>query len=288
MAVADTPERLRQALPRRAQTILSALGMVLLFGLLGLAWWWRRHRPGCQPTTRLRRVRAALVVAGLVILAAGSVGRLVTGFQPPPACSPPGGAPTARSGRFDASLLAQETATWPETGIGLLYARARDSHVCLSPSAYYYVAPHADNIAGTRAMTLGDIVLTPGFNISREQLQTLIGHEARHRAQWAVGTLIGGPFAFPVAYGIDDFFFPGSRNHFERQAGLKSGGYRHVGTGPVLGPAQIATLGILAAITVVALLGAGHRRATARSRSPDETPGAGTDRKTTGGLTSGE
>jgi hypothetical protein len=87
-------------------------------------------------------------------------------------------------------------------------------------------------------MTVGDIVLTPGFNISREQLETLVGHEARHRAQWAVGTLIGGPFAFPVAYAVEDFFFPGSRNIFERQAGLTSGGYRHVGTEPVFGPAR--------------------------------------------------
>jgi hypothetical protein len=225
------------------------------------------------------------VVAGLVILAVGSVGRLVTGFQPTPACSPPGGAQAARSGSFDLPLVAQEAATWPETGIGLLYSRTKDAHVCLSPSAYYYVAVHADNIAGTRAMTLGDIVLTPGFNISREQLRTLIGHEARHRAQWAVGTFIGGPFAFPIAYGIDDFFFPGSRNFFERQAGLGPGGYRRSGTGPVLGPAQLAALGVLAAIIVVALLGARHRRATARSRSRAETPGAGTERKTTGGFT---
>src|SRR5437762_13940570 len=103
------------ALPRRAQTILGTLGMVLLFGILGLAWWWWRHRPGCQPATPLRRFRAALVAAGLVILAAGSVGRLVTAFQPTRACSPPGGAQAARGGHFDLSLLAQETATWPET-----------------------------------------------------------------------------------------------------------------------------------------------------------------------------
>ena len=254
-------------LPRRAQMTVGALGMVLLCGILGLAWWLWSHRPGCQPATRLRGIRTALVIAGLVLIAAGSVGRLATAFQSVPDCSPSGGAQAARSGRFDMSLVAQEAGTWPETGIGLLYSRARNAHVCLSRSAYYYVAPHADNIAGTRAMTLGDIVLTPGFNISREQLRMLIAHEARHRAQWAVGTLIGGPFAFPVAYAIVDFFFPGSRNFFERQAGLESGGYRHSGTGPVLGPAQLATLAILAAIIVVALLRVRHRRATAGSRS---------------------
>ncbi|HEX6521495.1 MAG TPA: hypothetical protein VF070_16065 [Streptosporangiaceae bacterium] len=252
-------------LPRRAQMMLGALGMIVLFGIAGLAWWWWHHRPGCQPPRRLRRVRAALVIAGLVIIAVGSVGRLVTVFQSVPACSPPGGEPAARSGSLDVSLVAQEAATWPETGIGLLYSRVKNARVCLSRSAYYYVAPHADNIAGTRAMTLGDIVLTPGFNISREQLQTLVGHEARHRAQWAVATAIAGPFAFPVAYAIVDFFFPGSRNFFERQAGLESGGYRHSGTGPVLGPAQLATLGVLAGIIVMALLGVWHRHVLSRS-----------------------
>ena len=253
---------------------LGALSMVLLFGILGLAWWWWRHRPGCQPATRLRRLRAALVTAGLVIIAVGSAGRLATVFHPTPACSPPGGTQAAtRNGRFDLSLVAQQAATWPETGIGLLYSQARDAHVCLSRSADYYVAVHADNIAGTKAMTLGDIVLTPGFNISKEQRQNLVAHEARHRVQWAVGTAIGGPFAFPVAYAIVDFFFPGPRNFFERQAGLEAGGYRHSGTGPVLGPAQLATLAVLALIIVVALFGAWRRHALSRSHSRADTPG---------------
>ena len=247
-------------LPRRAQMTLGGASAVLLGGILGLAWWSWRHRPGCQPVARFRRVRAALVAAGLVIIAAGAVWRLTIAIQPVPACSPPGGAlAVTRSGSFDASLLAQKAATWPETGIGLLYSRVSDAHVCWSRSADYYVAVHAANPAGARAMNMGDIVLTPGFNIPREQLRTLAGHEARHRPQWAVLTVIGGPFAFPVAYAIDDFFFPGSRNHFERQAGLGSGGYRHSGTGPVLGPAQLATLAALPVIAA-ALLAARHRR----------------------------
>lgn len=115
-------------------------------------------------------------------------------------------------------------------------------------------------------MNVGDIVLTPGFGYTRKELTAVAGHEARHRAQWAVATAIGGPLAFPVAYAIDDFFFPGSRNHFERQAGLESGRYSHSGSGPVLGPAQLATLSVLAAV-ILALLAARHRRASTRSRS---------------------
>jgi hypothetical protein len=255
-------------LPRRAQLTLGALGMVLLFGLLGLAWWWWRHRPGQQPAGQYRRVRAALVAAGLVLIAVGAVWRLASTIESVPGCAPPGGAQAAaRNGPIGVSLLAQKAVTWPETGIGLLYSRAGDAHVCLSRSADYYVAVHTDNIAGARAMTLGDIVLTPGFNLSRERLREVVAHEARHRVQWTVGTVIGGPLAFPVVYGIDDFFFPGSRNHFERQAGLEAGGYDRTGTGPVLGPAQLAVLAVLAAIILVALLRARRRRASAGSQS---------------------
>lgn len=248
--------------PRRAQMVLGALGLVLLGGIVGLAWWWWRHRTEFRPAARFWRVRAALVAAGLVIIAVGTVSRLVFAIQPVPGCSRQGTA-AARSVPFEVSLLAQKAATWPETGIGLLYSRADDAHVCWSSTANYYVAVHVDNIAGARAMALGDVVLTPRFNLPPEQLRALAGHEARHRAQWAVWTVIGGPLAFPVVYSIDDFFFPGSRNHFERQAGLKEGGYRHSGTGPVLGPVQLAVLSALLAIVVAALLRAWYRRASA-------------------------
>ena len=279
-------------LSRRAQFTLGGCSAVLLGGILGLAlwsWWWRRYRPGGQPVARFRRTRVAVVAAGLVIIAVGAVWRLTVAIQHTPACAPPGGVHTAaRSGPFDVSLLAQQAATWPETGIGLLYSRASDARICLSRGADFYVAVHANNPAGAKAMNLGDILLSPGFNISKDQRRTLVGHEARHRAQWAVLTAMGGPLAFPVAYAVDNFFFPGSRNHFERLAGLESGGYTHVGYGPVLGPAQLAALGALAAIIVVALLAAWHRRASTRSRSGADTPIAGTDRSMTGGLTQDE
>jgi len=62
-------------------------------------------------------------------------------FQPAPARTPPGGTQApSRTARADASLVAQQVATWPETGIGLLYSHARDARVCLSAAAGYYVA----------------------------------------------------------------------------------------------------------------------------------------------------
>jgi hypothetical protein len=255
-------------LPRRAQTTLGVSCAILLGGMLGLLWWWRRHQPGCQPAARFRRVRAALVVAGLITIAVGAVWRLTIAIHPLPACSPPEGtlAVTRRS-PLSVSVFAEKAATWPETGIGLLYAEADGARVCSSTSSDFYVGVPAA-VAGTRATNLGDIVLSPGYD-NREKRAAVASHEARHRPQWGIATVLGGPLAFPVAYGIDDFFFPGSRNHFERQAGLESGGYRHSGYGPVLGPAQVAALGVLAAIVGVALFRALHRRGSAGSRPAD-------------------
>src|SRR5262249_18577431 len=109
-------------LPRRARVTLGAGIAVLLAGILGLAlwsWWWWRPRAGSERVAGLRRVRAAVVAAGMVIIAVGAVWRTAVAFQHTPACSPPGGAQAAtRSSPFDVSLLAQQAATWPETGLG--------------------------------------------------------------------------------------------------------------------------------------------------------------------------
>jgi hypothetical protein len=256
-------------LPRRARTTLGFFCALLLGGLLGLfLWGWWRHRPARQRAARFGRVGTALVVAGVVTIAVGAAWRLSIAIDPLPSCSPPGGTLAATHPRsVGVSVLVEKAATWPETGIGLLYAEADGAKICSSTTADFYVGvPGA--IAGTRATNLGDIVLSPGYNDQAERV-AIASHEAQHRPQWAVATLLGGPLAFPVAYGIDDFFFPGPRNHFERLAGLESGGYRHVGYGPVLGPAQIAVLGVLAAIAVVVLLRVWHRRRSASSRAPD-------------------
>ena len=253
------------ALSRRAESTLVACSAVLLAGILGLAWWfWRCRRGREPPVARLRRTRAVLVALGLLVIALGATWRLVIVVKPVPECSPPGGPLPASP--LSAQVVAEKAATWAETGIGILYSQATGAHMCFVRLENYYVALNANHIAGAQAVTVGDVVLKPELDMPRDDLKGLVGHEARHRTQWAVGTAIGGPLAFPVAYAVDDFFFPGPRNHFERLAGLEAGGYGQTSTGPVLGPAQFAVLGLLAAIMVVALFGARHRRASARSR----------------------
>jgi hypothetical protein len=253
------------ALSRRAGMTLGACSAVLLAGILGLAWWVWRHRRGREPpAARLPRTRAALVAVGLLVIAVGASWRLVTAIRPVPECSPPGGPLPATP--LTAQVVAEKAATWAETGIGMLYSQATGAQLCFSRMKNYYVAVNAHHIAGASAVTIGDVVLKPGLDFPRQALKGLVEHEARHRTQWAVGTAAGGPLAFPIVYGITDFFFPGARNPFERMAGLESGFYTYSGTGPVLGPAQLAVLSAAGAIIVVAPLVVRHRRAAARSR----------------------
>src|SRR5215831_16931114 len=252
------------ALSRRAKT-LGACSAVLLAGILGLTWWLWGHRRGRQPpVARLRRTRAALVALGLLVIAVGATWRLVIVIKPVPECSPPGGPLPASP--LSAQVVAEKAATWAETGIGILYSQATGAHMCFVRLENYYVALNADHIAGAQAVTVGDVVLKPELDMPRDDLKGLVGHEARHRTQWAVGTAAGGPLAFPIVYGITNFFFPGARNPFERMAGLEAGFYTPSGTGPVLGPAQIAVLRALGAIIVAAPFVVLYRRAAARSR----------------------
>ncbi|MBO0731666.1 MAG: hypothetical protein J2P57_20570 [Acidimicrobiaceae bacterium] len=252
-------------LPRRAQTTLEIACAIVLGGVLGLLYWWWRHRPGAQPARRFRRASIAVVAVLMLAVGVGTVWRTTIALEHVSACTRGGAGVTVHRERDNPALFAEEAATWPETGLGLLYAKGVNAKVCLSSQSDYYVAVPAD-VVETSATTMGDIVLSPGF--SDNQVRTAVAsHEARHRTQWAIATAIGGPFAFPVAYAVDDFFFPGARNHFERLAGLEKGRYTPSGTGPILGPAQIAVLAGLGVVVVVVLLRARHRRGLARART---------------------
>jgi hypothetical protein len=196
----------------------------------------------------------------LALIAIGTTWRFVAAIQSTSPCSAPSGAASTAGRDLDPPLLTEKVLTWPETGLGMLYSRVDHAPVCWSRSAGYYVAVRADQVAGENATNMGDIVLSPRFDFTPEQMRALAGHEARHRPQWAVATIIAGPLAFPIAYGIDDFFFPASRNHFERMAGLESGFYPRTGTGPILGPAQITGLVVLGVAAVAATLILWRRR----------------------------
>lgn len=209
--------------------------------------------------------------AGLFVIALGTAWRLGTAIRPVPECQPPGG--PLPGPPPSAEVWAEKVATWPETGIGILYTQATGALICYARQRNYYVALREDDIAGDRAVTIGDIVMKPTFNMPRADLVGLVEHESVHRTQWAVLTVLAGPAAFPIAYGITNFFFPGAHNPFERAAGLDRGFYKPADADPVLGPPQISVLAALAAFIFLAPLVVHRRRqAAARARAGRVTP----------------
>ena len=134
---------------------------------------------------------------------------------------------------------------WPVTGLGMAYAELRGRHSCLVAAEGLYYAHHNDSFFfGGRSFTLGDIFLSRNRADEAEpQRLALYYHERHHRRQWTIASIIGGPLAFPIAYTVDDIFFPYDRNHFEQEAGTERGGYDPAHqSGPKLGLPEVGVL----------------------------------------------
>ncbi|GEC05212.1 hypothetical protein SSP24_28670 [Streptomyces spinoverrucosus] len=140
----------------------------------------------------------------------------------------------------------------PVSGAALLYGVGKGGEV-----------RQGDN--GTTAVVLDDGVVRAGtmfgtvfltdqrMQVDSPRTQRLAEHEARHADQWAAFSLVGGPAAFPALYALDEAFFPGAFNHFERQAGLDDGGYDTPSDCPsIAGRLTLVSLGLVAGSTLVA------------------------------------
>nr|WP_166665367.1 hypothetical protein [Kribbella sp. VKM Ac-2527] len=154
--------------------------------------------------------------------------------------------------------VARDVVNAPTTGLGLLASRAAGMSECAGPplTATFWDPTRPSSGGSTIGSTFvawmpagyDSSAILPGAsgfgsaddrrrpaapyvrygpNIPgpRAEELRLARHESRHTDQWAVLTLVGGPLAFPLAYYTDSAFFPGSRNHFERAAGLADGNY---------------------------------------------------------------
>ena len=250
---------------RRSRPTVRLLACVICFGLAGLVWSLPRLRNRrlrrvtiCETCAAHQRVRNVAVFAVAVLLVGGSLARLETALVPQTRChshisqdgevrpeplldiSPP------RPWAVTRSVLAA-----PISGVGVLTGWALGMESCSGPPLLVMFWPPPRTSGG--GTTFGDVFVawlpprTPakgrggensngstdekyirfGPNISQTRVNEaeLGSHESRHVDQWALGTLLAGPFAFPLAYVVDGMFFPGSRNHFERDAGLSRGGY---------------------------------------------------------------
>lgn len=166
----------------------------------------------------------------------------------------------------------------PVSGAALLYAAGEggDMYHCAANGTTAVVLDDGFARAGTM---YGTVFLTDQrAETQSPRMRKLSEHEARHSDQWALGSLLAGPAAFPALYAADEVFFPGAYNHFEQAAGLEDGGYDPPpDSPPAAGRLAVLSVGVLVGYTLA--VSPGRRRpAPAARRGPVPTalhdPGA--------------
>ena len=239
------------------------LAYVTCFGLIGLIWslpWFRRRRRRrsrtCTTCARHHRIATVVLTCLTVLLVVGGLTRVQAGttehirchsqitddgdIRPEP--------PLPHVEPHPARAATRAVLVAPSSGLALLGGRAAGMSTCSTARMLVtFWAPPRSSGGGT---VVGDVFVswipapTPGnpvrYGIAREtgsmrygpnisrhrgEEAALVRHESRHIDQWAFGSIVAGPLSFPVLYFVDEAFFPLSRNHFERAAGLAGGGY---------------------------------------------------------------
>lgn len=205
------------------------------------------------------RRRVAVVLTGTVLQLVCAVSFTVAGATgefracPAPSAQASGGGNGDEKAVGDAGVwgAARAMVNAPVSGAALLYGRGQGGEVY-----------QCDN--GTTAVVMDDGVVRAGTMfgtvfLTDQRMETetprthrLVEHEARHADQWAGFSLTAGPAAFPALYALDEAFFPGAFNHFERQAGLEEGGYEIPSDCPsIAGQLALASLGLLAGAVLI-------------------------------------
>lgn len=256
--------RVRRAVDRTGP-LARALACTICFGIAGLVWSMpplraRRLRRAstCATCASHQRVGNVVVFALAVLLVAGAGARAQEALSTQLVCH----SHITRDGQIqpEPRLQISPPTAWrvtrnmlvtPASGLGVLAGRALGMESCAGPAllVMFWLPPRTSG-GGT---ILGDVFVAwmpprdpvgplsvNGYGIANERVYIRYGpnfsqtrlneeevalHEWRHVDQWAVASLLAGPFAFPAAYVIDGALFPSSRNHFERDAGLYIGGY---------------------------------------------------------------
>lgn len=253
----DVPARRLHAAAR----VVAELAGLLAFGLIGLlvaVWLGARRKQRAQRDCRgcRRRRYFALVVtfglAALVLAGAGLAVHQHTNGPGLPTCE------TEPSARVQGSMerpsmdgaggaawsQSRQILTAPVSGLARGYVNDRGGGLCEGRSMTVAFLPSAASNSG---LAVGGVVLIDAASpTGAGDWEALARHESRHVNQWATLTLAGGPLAMPLLYAVDDAFFPDSRNHFERAAGLEDGGYARVDDfGPRPDWTDVAILGLL-------------------------------------------
>ncbi|UUU19765.1 hypothetical protein [Streptomyces sp. DSM 40750] len=153
---------------------------------------------------------------------------------------------TGTSGGGGAWKTTRAVVNAPVSGAALLYGVGKGGEVHQNGNGTTAVVLDEGVVrAGT---TFGTVFLTDQrMEAETPRNDRLSEHEARHADQWAAFSIAAGPAAFPALYALDETFFPGAFNHFERQAGLEDGGYATPSDCPsTAGQLTLASLALLA------------------------------------------
>ncbi|HEV7167029.1 MAG TPA: hypothetical protein VGN49_03575 [Micrococcaceae bacterium] len=114
------------------------------------------------------------------------------------------------------------------TPLGLLLAAVTRTRLESGPQGLILGTGYRPKLPVAGAFTVGNVVVYRADRAYIDARPELLGHEARHSTQYAC--FLGLPF-LPL-YGLCALWSlwrtgdPGSRNPFERHAGLQAGGYR--------------------------------------------------------------
>lgn len=218
-----------------------------------------RRAATCQTCASHMRMRSVAVFLVAALLLAGAAARTLAATSPQIVChshiTPDGQVQPEPYLEISPPLvwsITRNVLVAPISGVGVLAGRAMGMEFCSGPPLLVMFWPPPRTSGG--GSTLGDVFVAwmppgetragplsisgygtegerlyvrygPNISQARAEEEELGYHESRHVDQWAVANLLAGPFAFPVAYFLDEALFPASRNHFERDAGLSRGGY---------------------------------------------------------------
>ncbi|MDT0572777.1 hypothetical protein RM704_35850 [Streptomyces sp. DSM 3412] len=156
--------------------------------------------------------------------------------------------PNGHSGAWETTRVMVNA---PVSGAALLYGAGKGGDLYQNDNGTTAVVLDGGVVrAGTM---FGTVFLTDqGMETETPRTDRLSEHEARHSDQWAAFSIAAGPAAFPALYALDETFFPGAFNHFERHAGLEDGGYDTPSDCPsIAGQLTLASMTLLAGSALV-------------------------------------
>jgi len=118
------------------------------------------------------------------------------------------------------------------TPAGLLLAALTSTPLQKGPDGLIFGTNYRPRLPVAGAFTVGNVVLFRAERPFIDSRPVLVAHESRHATQYA--WCLGLPF-LPLYFGCAAFSLwrcgnPGSRNFFERNAGLADGGYAELPT----------------------------------------------------------